>query len=422
MTGADSEPDVPAAGHLTRPDPELFDLGSVDCADVYKAGRPAARLRRTSDGVEFAYLPDYVASGGPPVATTLGFERSGSISPAGAVPAFFAGLLPEGRRLSSLRRAVKTSADDELSLLLAVGRDPVGDVQVVPAGVVPTPAEPLVSVQRSFAEVSFSELLAEAGMVDPVAIPGVQEKVSAGVIAVPVAQAGDRWILKLDPPEYPHVVRNEAYFLALARRLKIPVADARLVDDRDGRPGLLVRRFDRVAADGQATALACEDACQTLGLWPADKYNVTSERLVARVAEVCPASAVARRDVFRQLVFAWVTGNGDVHAKNISVLHVPAREWRVSPAYDLPCTVFYGDRSLALSVAGKKTGLSRRRVLEFARNIGLPEKTALRVLDHILAGTAGLCDDLAGGALPFTGRTLADTVAELRYRRRQLTA
>ena len=32
----------------------------------------------------------------------------------------FAGLLPEGRRLGALRRAVKTSADDDLTLLLAV--------------------------------------------------------------------------------------------------------------------------------------------------------------------------------------------------------------------------------------------------------------------------------------------------------------
>jgi len=39
-------------------------------------------------------------------------------SPAGALPSYFSGLLPEGRRLGALRRAVKTSADDELSLLL----------------------------------------------------------------------------------------------------------------------------------------------------------------------------------------------------------------------------------------------------------------------------------------------------------------
>lgn len=222
--------------------PELSEIGSVVVADVYKAGYLAARLRRTNAGVQFAYLPEYVGSGRPPVATTLGFDVDGLVTPAGAVPPFFAGLLPEGRRLSNLRRAVKTSADDELSLLLAVGRDPVGDVQIAPEGLVPSPAEPLVAVERSFEEVSFSDLLAEAGMVDPVAIPGVRAKVSARMISVPVGRATDRWILKIDAPEYPHVVENEAYFLDLAKQLKMPVADAQLVRDRDGRPGLLVRR------------------------------------------------------------------------------------------------------------------------------------------------------------------------------------
>lgn len=129
----------------------------------------------------------------------------------------------------------------------------------------------MVAVERSFEEVSFSDLLAEAGMVDPVAIPGVRAKVSARMISVPVGRATDRWILKIDAPEYPHVVENEAYFLDLAKQLKMPVADAQLVRDRDGRPGLLVRRFDRIAGeDGTTVALACEDACQLLGLWPAD--------------------------------------------------------------------------------------------------------------------------------------------------------
>lgn len=402
--------------------PELSEIRSVVAADVYKAGYLAARLRRTNAGVEFAYLPEYVASGRPPVATTLGFDVDGLVTPAGAVPPFFAGLLPEGRRLSSLRRAVKTSADDELSLLLAVGRDPVGDVQLVPEGLVPSPAEPLVSVEHSFEEVSFSDLLAEAGMVDPVAIPGVQDKVSARMISVPVGRATDRWILKIDPPEYPHVVENEAYFLDLAKQLKMPVADAQLVRDRDGRPGLLVRRFDRISGEDATTvALACEDACQLLGLWPADKYNISSEQVVARVAELCPARAVARRDVYRQLVFAWVTGNGDVHAKNVSVLRGRDGEWKVSPAYDLPSTVFYNDRTLALPLAGKRQGISRKRLLDFAVAIGLPEKTALRVLDQVLSGTANLCAELEQGRLPFKGKVLADTVSELRYRRRQLT-
>lgn len=401
---------------------ELPEVRSIAVGDVYKAGHLAAKLRRTENGVEFDYLPGYVTSGKPQVATTLSFDMDGLVTPSGAVPPFFAGLLPEGRRLSNLRRAIKTSADDELSLLLAVGRDPIGNVQIVPEGSGTTPADPLVTVERSFEEVSFSDLLAEAGMVDPMAIPGVQDKVSARTISLPVGRATDRWILKLDPPEYPHLVNNEAYFFEVAKRTRMPAAEARLVHDRAGQPGLLVRRFDRsLRADGTVVPLACEDACQLLGLWPADKYRVSSEEVVARVAEICPARAVARRDVYRQLVFAWLTGNGDVHAKNISVLCDHDAEWKVAPAYDLPSTVFYGDRTLALSLAHKRQGISQRTLLDFADVIGLPQRAALRVIEQVLTGTRDVCDELEEGRLPFKGKVLADAVAELRYRRRQIT-
>lgn len=390
---------------------------NVDAADVYKAGRHAATLRRTAAGVEFAYVRDDA----PPVATTLPRSRSPLVTPAGAVPPFFAGLLPEGRRLSSLRRIVKTSADDELSLLLAVGRDTIGDVQVVAEGEIPTPAEPFLEVQHSFSEVHFADLLTDAGIFDPVALPGVQDKVSARVISLPVAASGLRYILKVDPPEFPHVVANEAYFLGVARDAGIEVAEAQVVHDADGRPGLLVRRFDRVPGPGdEVAALACEDACQLLGRWPADKYNVTTEEVVAAVAAVCPAAPIAVRDVFRQLCFAWLTGNGDVHAKNISVLRTDG-EWKVSPAYDLPSTLPYGDHTLALSMGGKRSGISRRRLLEVGGAIGLPERSALRVIDDVLSATARVGDDLARGLLPFTEPVVRDMRRELRNRRRLLS-
>jgi serine/threonine-protein kinase HipA len=129
-------------------------------ADVYKRGIRAATLTRDTLGISFQYLREYLDLGGVPVATTLPLSDQPVRTPAGAVPAFFAGLLPEGRRLSSLRRAVKTSADDELSLLLAVGRDTVRDVQVVPEGDMPTPSEPLLRVGTDWSDVRLSEVLA----------------------------------------------------------------------------------------------------------------------------------------------------------------------------------------------------------------------------------------------------------------------
>ena len=89
-------------------------LRFVEEAVVRKAGVRAGTLRRDRHGIVFEYDADY---GGPPVATTLPLSASPLRTPAGAVPPFFAGLLPEGRRLVALRRAIKTSLDDDLSML-----------------------------------------------------------------------------------------------------------------------------------------------------------------------------------------------------------------------------------------------------------------------------------------------------------------
>ena len=339
------------------------------------------------------------------------------------MPAFFAGLLPEGRRLTGLRLAVKTSADDELSLLLAVGSDPVGDVRVLPENAEPAPPQPLVSVDRSFEEVSFSEVLEAAGVVDPVALAGVQDKASARVLSVPVGQAGRRYILKVDPPEYPHLVTNEHYFLQLAARRRLPVVRAQVVHDMTGRPGLLVERFDRIAdGDGRTVRLPVEDGAQVLGIYPADKYAVTAERVMQGLARLCSAQLVAMRDIYRQLCFAWLTGNGDLHAKNLSVVGTGDGEWRIAPAYDIPSTLPYRDRTMALAMGGKIDGLSRRHLLSFAAAVGLPERAAVKVLDAMLAATEPLIDEWAAGAMPFDGSTVRAVVRSLRSRRRAAQA
>lgn len=394
------------------------DVRVVQAADVYKAGRRAATLRRHDGGIVFAYDQGY---DGPAVSLTMPVSEEPRFTPAGSVPPFFAGLLPEGRRFSSLQRSLKTSADDELSLLLAVGGDTIGDVVVVAQGVAPTEAPSLIEVQKDFTDIRFSALLAETGIVDAVGLPGVQDKVSARVISLPVATSHDRYILKLNPPEYPHVVENEAYFIALAKRSRMAVVDAKLVFDADGVAGLLVRRFDRTAsAASQPRSVACEDACQILDKWPGDKYNVTSEELALRVASVCSSPSVAVRDVFRQLCFAWLIGNGDVHAKNISVLQQESGEWRVSPVYDLPSTLFYGDYSMALPISGQTDGLSRRRWLDFAESIDLARPAAERVIDELLLHTVDLCDEIDGGALPFAQKTLRDASRNMANRRKLL--
>ena len=407
-------------------------------ADIYKAGVLAARLERHDGGTRFTYLPAYLTGGGPAVATSLPLTTEPVLSAAGAAPPYFTGLLPEGRRLNALRRSIKTSADDDLSLLIAAGGNPVGDVQIVGHGEPLDAAEHAVELDQK-RPVDFDQLLGDPDLIDPVALAGVQDKLSAGMISVPVASAGRRYILKLNAPEFPHVVENELVMFRYAARLRIPLSRVELIRDVAGRPGLLVERFDRIPVAGGRTdavqRLAVEDGAQVLKLYPADKYNVGYGEVCRALAGHCAAPLPALRNLAIQAAFAWLSGNGDLHAKNASMVRQPDGEWTIAPVYDIPSTVVYGDKTLALALDGKRTGISRRHFLGWAQRLGLTDRTAIQILGVALKATGPLVDALEagtafralgrkethdGGASPFPGPVTRAWVKELKHRRRLL--
>ncbi|MDO5634398.1 MAG: HipA domain-containing protein [Micrococcus sp.] len=396
---------------MTEPaPPPLEDLRYAVRADVYKAGVLAASLTRTPAGeTEFAYADDYQ---GADVAFTLPCSTIPVVTPGGGLPPFFAGLLPEGHRLTVLRHAVKSSADDELSLLLAVGADVPGDVQIVPAG--SPPMEPPALSTEDPADLDFRSL---AALPDRHGLPGMQAKASASMINTPLALAGSRAILKLDPAEHPHLVANEALHLTHAARLGLDVARHALVKDAHQVPGLLVTRFDRVPeAGGQFRRLALEDASQVLGIVPAAKYAVSAEDVALALVARSSAPRVAARNLYLQFLFAWLTGNGDLHAKNVSILQSLDRQWQIAPMYDLPSTVVYRDMSMALRVDGRNRGLRRRHWDAFGAALDLPQR-ATRAAQALALSAAGTVDlSLAG----FEGSVLRGAERELRHRRYEL--
>ncbi len=319
-------------------------------------------------------------------------------------------------------RALKTSADDELGLLLAVGSDTIGDVQVVPSGTPLVAAAPLLEIPADLSSFSFEAALASSQLIDRVGLPGVQDKVSGRMISVPAGSHGTDLIVKLAPPEYPGVIENEAFFLQLAKTAAIKTVEWQVLVDGHGVRALALRRFDRLVRGQTTRRLAFEDATQVLGLWPADKYNVSLEEASTALIRLTAAPLVAARDLFLQVAFAVLTGNGDQHGKNLAVLATENGEWRISPAFDLPSTLPYGDETTALPIGGSKQPFSRRKLTDFGVAIGLPLTTATRLLDQLLARTSEQLQSANVGTLPFSATTLTKLSRSLAYRRRQLSA
>ena len=88
----------------------------------------------------------------------------------------------------------------------------------------------------------------------------------------------------------------------------------------------------------------------------------------------------------------------------------------MAPIYDIPCTLLYGDDSLALPLSGKTKNLKAKHWADFAFALGLPQRaaTAANTVALSVSGKVKLED------LPFTGSPLRGALRELRFRRGEL--
>ncbi len=385
-------------------------------ADVYRGAVLAGRLSRTKHGSIFEYDQTF-SKLKTSIAFRLGCEQQRYETHGVNVHSFFAGLLPEGLHLQALVKRVKTSKDDLLSLLIAAGADCIGDVSVVPTGGRPHDAAPSVDIAR-VTTISFGDVLKKSlGGASEATIPGVQEKVSAAMISLPV-RAERACLLKLNPPDLPRLVENEHFFMTAARACQLRAADVRLVHDRDGRSGLLVTRFDRVGGE----KIHQEDMCQLLDLYPADKYRL-SMRDALEALEVCSAPRIERLRLLRLVAFSYLIGNGDLHGKNVSVRIVDGRT-ELTPAYDLLSTLPYGDKHMAMQMEGRDAKFTRATFVAAGERFDVPRRATEAMLAELREQIAPFYDRL--GEIGFDAkrtrtleRTLRERVADLGATRSQ---
>ncbi|MBF6239020.1 HipA domain-containing protein [Nocardia otitidiscaviarum] len=414
---------------MTETPADLTHIRAIDDADVYKNGRLAGHLRRERDDVVFIYDDPYLADPTTPqVAFTLP-KRAGKFrATGGSVPPFFAGLLPEGLRLTAITRATRTSEDDHFAILLAVGADTIGDVQVLPNGTPPADPPP-VFAETDTSNTDFTRLFnratsADAEELDRTALPGVQVKVSAQMISTPVAAARGPAILKLDPPDYPLLVENENFFLDMAGSCGIRVPDHRLAADKNGRTALFIDRFDRVFDGGEIRRLPQEDACQILGRYPAAKYRITLQEaikaLADAVAEGRGSRPLATLHLLEIAAFSYLIGNGDLHGKNLSIRQSPNGIWEVTPAYDLLTTQPYlsWKDPMALSLYGRDAKLTYRWWVEAATRLGVTQRAVTRSLSRIVAASEPWTDRIA--TIGFDDKTTHRLATLITQRRREL--
>jgi serine/threonine-protein kinase HipA len=247
-------------------------------------------------------------------------------------------------------------------------------------------------------EIEISKLhTAALAMVGHTSLSGTQKKISVNLTAdretLQVAAEGGRYILKPQTETYPALPENEHLTSRLAQLVELEVAPFGLVPLKDGSLAYVARRFDRLPEGGK---LRQEDFCQLAEKSPKEKYDGSAELCVRLLRKYASEPLIEILKLYRVLVFAWWSGNGDMHLKNFSLLADTQGIMRLTPAYDLVCTqLVIPDDPLALPVVGKKDNLDRADWLGFAIYCQLPERTAVRVLEtqmSVLDSAAALID------------------------------
>ncbi|MBX7114695.1 MAG: HipA domain-containing protein [Myxococcaceae bacterium] len=403
------------------------DARSVERLDIYRNDERVGSLRRNAEGGSvFEYDAAFFAAhrhlpGG--IATHLPYAKPSIESRGVNLPTYFAGLLPEGLRLRALVRRAKTSEDDLFTLLVAAGADCVGDLFPVLPGTNIAPLEAVPEETTPIDQISFADVL-ERSLVsahEP-SIAGVQEKLSPSMISLPFATRGRKWILKLNPPDKALLVENEHFFMKAAKACGLDAAKTHLVRDRTGQAGLLVERFDRQRINRLWRGMPQEDACQFLDKYPADKYRLSTSAIAEGLQRWCGAPAVECARLIELTAFSYLIGNGDLHAKNVSISGTRGI-LQLSQPYDLLSTRPYKDLKLALKLEGRDDNLKRRDFIAFGKRHGVAPQAVESRVDRIVAGVEPFIPRLA--EIGFEARTTKQLtvlvnkrMADLRDRRR----
>jgi serine/threonine-protein kinase HipA len=280
-----------------------------------------------------------------------------------AVRTFFENLLPEGEALDDVVSAIHLRGASSFEVLGRLGAELPGVLSLLPEDARPESQQEY----RPLSYESLSARLADRGRTPllvsnvnaTMSLAGAQDKIGlrfdskAKRLSDSVGHSPTTHILKPDTRQhrYQPSAINEYACMKLARALKLPVPDVWLL--RVPEAVYVVKRYDRLMAAGNIIGLHQIDGCQLLGHGPGWKYErmgglVSVPKLVKALREL----RVRGSDLLqlqRWLMFNFLTGNADAHAKNLSVL-IDEKGYRLAPFYDLLCVRVYGDTGLALFI------------------------------------------------------------------------
>lgn len=416
------------------PPPERAPL-DADTLNVFYAERLIGRLRFDakeqlySFEYDEAWRNDVAAFDLAPLLPKKEHTHAGT-----AVRFFFSNLLPEGEMLEIVSRTYGVSQYDPFGLLRKIGAECAGALKILESETAAPDGKTYRAISAQAlsdsARVDAANFLANVSGKLRMSLAGVQDKLPAllaanGDVFIPEVGSASTHILKPNNRHwqtFPHTAANEQFCMELARRMGLSVPRSTLIAVPERI--YVVERFDRVFnsplvldPQGDVAELQGEpvhrlhqiDVCQLLGLPPTQKYEEPEFQtapgpnigtIANALSEATGEAIWVRRWIVEWVIFNYLIGNSDSHAKNISLMWKDGR-WQLAPVYDLVSVAVYSDdpetlHDFAFNIGGETRygWIMRTHWHDFARDIGVNHRYVYAALRRMAVRVSTHADEI----------------------------
>jgi len=326
-----------------------------------------------------------------------------------AVP-FFNNLTPEGEALNFIAQFFRISKNNAFSILDKIGGDCAGAVSLYEGSLEKNTDSQLLeiddeSLARNIDELPDNPLLIGIENSPRLSLAGAQSKFAVCKIKDKYYRSNDKHptthIIKIKHKYLPNLLENELFCMKLAQKI-LGTINIELCAAK-GRKYLEIERYDRQIIDGEINRIHQEDFCQVLGYPAHQKYQqdggpgiIDCYNAIINYSSQPPADA---NKFIYQIVFNYLIGNADAHAKNFSILH-KNENILLSPAYDLLSAEIYPrskvSRIIAMKINGKEEhdAIGKNDFIALFELLGLNATNTMRLIKDKFTNVVKTAEDL----------------------------
>lgn len=312
---------------------------------------------------------------------------------------FFENLTPEAEIKTLIAKNIGVSENNPFSLLDKLGGDCAGAISLYRDENIPT------SINENLEEITEDNLISIIKKLPKnpllisdknarLSLAGAQPKFALvykdGKYFYPNDRFPSTHIVKIENKNYKGLLENEFFCMKLAKELNIPVPNIDL-KQVNGIKYLLIERYDREVKKDNIKRIHQEDFCQVLGFLSDKKYQMDGGPSIKKcynaiLEYVNTQLSLNIRNFLEIIMYNYLIGNNDAHAKNFSILHLKNNNITLSPFYDLVSTEIYSDLSHNLAMNIGKQKISDKVNLNDFKLLATELDKKANIFDEMLLG------------------------------------